>query len=66
MRADLAVQRLANVAAELEITRARLRGDMEVIFDIAGLAGLDAAINTERQRIAERNRWRLDREGYIG
>jgi len=65
MRAEFAIQRLANKAAELEITRARLRGDMEVIFDIAGLAGLDAAIHSERQRIAERNRWRLDREGYI-
>lgn len=65
MRADLAVERMLNTAAELEITRARLRGNMEVIFDIAGLAGLDAALQSERQRIADVNRHRLGREGYI-
>lgn len=63
--ADRAIQRAAQIAAEIQISRARLRGDMEVIFELGGLEGLDAAINHERQRIAEIHRHRLAAKGYI-
>lgn len=65
MNVDAAIARGKQVATELEIARARLRGDMETIVRLAGLAALDAIINHERQSAGEKFRGRLAKDGFI-
>lgn len=65
MEVDAAIARALQVSAELEIARARLRGDLEVIVRHAGLAGLDAIVNHECQRLGETFRARLAAQGFI-
>lgn len=51
---DAAFVRMANVAAEIEIARARLRGDLEHLFRLAGMGGVQAAVQGEMTSLAAR------------
>lgn len=65
MSSNAAIARAQQVSPEFEVARARLRGDLETIVRLAGLAGLDAVVNHERQRIGEVFRERLAAQGFI-
>lgn len=60
-----AIKRGLTAAEAIELNRARLRGDLEAIFLIAGLAALGLIITQERQRLSERFAARLDQEGFV-
>lgn len=59
------VARAKQIAIELNIAQARLRGDIETIVRLAGLAALDAILNHERQACGEKFRDRLEKSGFI-
>lgn len=67
MSPDVAAQvaQAKQVAIELQIAQARLRGDIETIVRLAGLAALDAIISHERQACGEKFRDRLEKSGFI-
>lgn len=65
MNVDAAIQRGQRAAAQVHIERARIRGDLEALFLLVGLAGLDIILAAERQSLAERYAARLDNEGFI-
>lgn len=62
---DAAIARGMQVSAELEIARARLRGDIETIVRLAGFGALDSIIQHERQACGEKFRDRLSKSGFI-
>lgn len=67
MSPDVAAQvaQAKQVAIELQIAQARLRGDIETIVRLAGLAALDRIFNHERQVAGEKFRDRLAKDGFI-
>ena len=60
-----AINRGMTAAENIELNRARLRGDLEAIFLVAGLVGLDLIMTQERQRLAERYAGRITEQGFI-
>ena len=60
-----AIGRGLTASQNIEVNRARLRGDIEAIFLVAGLAGLDLIIAQERQSLAERFAGRINDAGFI-
>ena len=60
-----AIKRGLSAAEAIELNRARLRGDLEAIFLVAGLAALELIMTQELQRIAERYAGRITEQGFI-
>ena len=62
---EAAIRRGATAAEVIPIERAKLRGDLETLFLLVGLAGLDVILAAERQSLAERYGARLNSEGFV-
>lgn len=60
-----AIQRGLTASENIELNRARLRGDIEAIFLVAGLAALEVIMTQEFQRLAERYAGRITEQGFI-
>lgn len=60
-----AIQRGLTAAEHVETERVRLRSDLEAMFLLVGLAGLDIILAAERQNLAERFAARTDQQGFI-
>lgn len=60
-----AITRGLTASQNIELNRARLRGDLEALFLVAGLAALDLIIAQERQSLAERYAGRITESGFI-
>lgn len=62
---EAAIRRGLSAAEQVHTERARLRGDLEALFLVVGLAGLDIILAAERQSLAERYGARLNSEGFV-
>lgn len=60
-----AIRRGLTAAEQIPSERARLRGDLEALFLLVGLAGLDIILAAERQSLAERFAARTNEQGYV-
>lgn len=62
---EAAIRRGITAAEVVPIERAKLRGNLEALFLLVGLAGLDIILAAERQSLAERYAARTDQQGFI-
>lgn len=60
-----AIHRDQSAACHVQGERARLRGDLEALFLLVGLAGIDLILAAERQSLAARYAARIDQQGYV-
>ncbi len=67
MKVETAVVRMLDTSTAIHTERARLRGALDALMDVAGFPATVAALQTELQALAERaRRIGISTDGWIG